>query len=137
MALRRLNAGGTLVLDSQGLSLYAKQDRTVLALVESAMIEGALRVISVATLVEARNATIKPARWKWVLSRFDVQPLSVDWATEAAELLIRTGLNGHTCAIDAMVAVTALHQPGPVVMLTSDIDDMAKLCGDQVTLVAV
>ncbi|MCW2872270.1 MAG: DNA-binding protein [Streptomyces oryziradicis] len=36
-----------------------------------------------------------------------------------------------------MVAVTAMHQPGPVVMLTSDIDDMAKLCGEQITLVAL
>jgi hypothetical protein len=36
-----------------------------------------------------------------------------------------------------MVAITALHQPPPVVMLTSDVDDMAKLCGDRVTLVAL
>jgi hypothetical protein len=36
-----------------------------------------------------------------------------------------------------MVAVTALHQSPPVVMLTSDVDDMALLCGEQVRLVAV
>lgn len=36
-----------------------------------------------------------------------------------------------------MVAVTAMHQPGPVVMLTSDIDDMAKLCGERITLVGL
>jgi hypothetical protein len=34
-------------------------------------------------------------------------------------------------------AVTAFHQPPPVVMLTSDVDDMAELCGDRATLVAL
>jgi hypothetical protein len=31
----------------------------------------------------------------------------------------------------------ALRQPGPVAMLTSDVDDMAKLCGGRVRLVGV
>ncbi len=31
----------------------------------------------------------------------------------------------------------ALRQQRPVVMLTSDVDDMTKLCGDRVRLVAV
>ncbi len=35
-----------------------------------------------------------------------------------------------------MVAVTALHQAPPVVMLTSDVADMSLLCGDTVRLVA-
>lgn len=40
-------------------------------------------------------------------------------------------------AIDAAVAETALRQRRPVVMLTSDIDDMVKLCGDGVHVVVV
>ena len=59
------------------------------------------------------------------------------WAKEAAQLLEDVGLRGHTRAIDAMVAVTALHQVPPVVMLTSDVDDMTLLCGGRVRLVAV
>jgi 6-pyruvoyl-tetrahydropterin synthase len=47
------------------------------------------------------------------------------------------GLHGHKYAIDAAVAEAALRQHRPVVMLTSDIDDMVKLCGDRVRLVAV
>ena len=47
------------------------------------------------------------------------------------------GLHGHKYAIDAAVAETALGQHRPVVMLTSDIDDMTKLCGDRVRLVSV
>ena len=38
---------------------------------------------------------------------------------------------------DATVAEAALRQPGPVAMLTSDIDDMARLCGDRVRLIGV
>ncbi|BAL92629.1 hypothetical protein AMIS_74090 [Actinoplanes missouriensis 431] len=40
-------------------------------------------------------------------------------------------------AIDAAVAEAALRQHRPVVMLTSDIEDMSKLCGDRIRLVAV
>jgi hypothetical protein len=134
---RVTSAGGTLILDNQGLSLYMEQDRHVLAMVRSALDRGANRVISGATLIEAHHSGVKSARWHFVLSQLDIKPLSVAWSKEAALLLTHTGLHGHKYAIDAMVAVTALHQPGPVLMLTSDVDDMAKLCGDRVTLIAV
>jgi hypothetical protein len=58
-------------------------------------------------------------------------------AKAASTLLVNTGLHGHKYAIDAVVAEMALRQQRPVVMLTSDIDDMTKLCGDRVRLVAV
>lgn len=45
----------------------------------------------------------------------------------AGELLGRTGLSGHQCALDAILAVVALGQPRPVVLLTSDTDDMRRL----------
>lgn len=137
MARRGLTSGGTLVLDSQGLSLYIEQDRTVMNIVRSALERGANRVVSGATLIEAQHEGIKSARWNFVLSQVRIEPLSVGWSKEAAQLLRETGLHGHTYAIDAMVAVTALRQPDPVVMLTSDVDDMSRLCGPRVTLVAV
>jgi 6-pyruvoyl-tetrahydropterin synthase len=52
-------------------------------------------------------------------------------------LLKQTGLHGHKYAIDATVAETALRQSGPVAMLTSDVDDMAKLCGTRVRLISI
>ncbi|MFE2674353.1 PIN domain-containing protein [Streptomyces hygroscopicus] len=137
MARGRLTGGGSLVLDSQGLSLYLEEDRAVMNMVRSALDRGADRVVSGATLIEAQHNGIKRTRWHYVLSQLRIEPLSVDWSKEAALLLRDTGLHGHKYAIDAMVAVTALHQPGPVVMLTSDTDDMAKLCGERITLVAV
>lgn len=129
--------GGSLVLDSQGLSLYLDQDRAVLNLVRSALERGADRIISAVTLIEAQRPGLKRTRREYVLSQLSVKPLTVPWAREAAQLLEDTGLRGHSHAIDAMVAVTALHQPPPVVMLTSDADDMALLCGNRVRLVAV
>ncbi|WP_129770616.1 DNA-binding protein [Streptomyces sp. L-9-10] len=137
MARGRLTGGGSLVLDSQGLSLYLEQDRAVMNLVRSAVDRGADRVVSGATLIEVQHGRIKHARWNYVLSQVRLEPLSVGWSKEAAQLLQETGLHGHKYALDAMVAVTAMHQPGPVVMLTSDVDDMSKLCGARVALVAV
>jgi predicted nucleic acid-binding protein len=129
--------GGALVLDSQGLALYFEQDRTVLGIVQSAVERGAERVISAATLLEAQHPGIKRPRRDWVLSQLSVQPLTVPWAREAAQLLQDTGLRGHSHAIDAMVAVTALHQPRPVMLLTSDPEDMERLCGDQIRVVHI
>ena len=129
--------GGTLVLDSQGLSLYFEQDRTVLNMVRSALERGAGRVISAATLLEAQHPGVKRARREYVLSQLKIQPLLVPWAREAAQLLADAGLNGHSHALDAMVAVTALHQEPPVVVLTSDPGDVGQLCGDRVRIMHV
>jgi hypothetical protein len=48
-----------------------------------------------------------------------------------------TGPHGHKYAIDAVVAERALRQQRPVVLLTSDIDDMTKICGGRVRLMSV
>lgn len=129
--------GGSLVLDCQGLSLYFEQDRAVLNLVSSALERGADRVISAVTLLEAQHPGIKRAKREYVLSQLKIQPLLVPWAREAAQLLSGSGLSGHSHALDAVVAVTALHQEPPVVLLTSDPGDMGRLCGDRVRVVRV
>ena len=41
--------------------------------------------------------------------------------------LLLSGLSGHRCAIDAVVAATALELQRPVVLLTSDPDDLNRL----------
>ena len=38
-----------------------------------------------------------------------------------------TGLTGHRCALDAVLVTIALAQPRPIVLLTSDVDDMVQL----------
>lgn len=71
----------------------------------------------------------------WALSLVKVEPVTEASAKAAAKLLKAAGLHGHKCAVDASVAEVALRQPGPVAMLTSDLDDMARLCDGRVRLI--
>jgi hypothetical protein len=56
-----------------------------------------------------------------------VVPIDEQQGRAAGELLGRTGLSGHRYALDALLAVVALDQPRPVVLLTSDPSDLARL----------
>jgi predicted nucleic acid-binding protein len=62
-----------------------------------------------------------------VVSRITVVPVSAEIGRKAGELLGKTGLSGHRCAIDAVVGATALEMERPIVLLTSDPDDLARL----------
>ena len=125
----------TAVLDSEGLSAWMAQDRKFLALLQVFHDMGAELVIAANTIVEVSHSRTSMPRLNWTLSRVKVEPVSEQAAKAAAELLKRTGLHGHKYAIDATVAEVALRQPKPVALLTSDSDDMIKLCGSQVRVV--
>ncbi|MFE9394792.1 DNA-binding protein [Streptomyces flavidovirens] len=127
----------TLVLDSQGLSAWIVGDRKVTALVDSAQRSETGLVISANTIIEVTHAKTHMARLVWLLSLVKVEPVTEQSAKASARLLEDAGLHGHKYAIDATVAEAALRQPGPVTMLTSDLDDMTKLCGSRVRLIAV
>jgi predicted nucleic acid-binding protein len=71
------------------------------------------------------------------LSRIRVEPVTKESATRSAGLLKEARLRGHKYATDAMVAEVALRLPGPVVVLTSDVDAMSKLCGRRVRIVGL
>ncbi len=128
---------GTVVLDSQGLSSWITRDRGVLAMLQVFHAMGADIVVGANTIVEVTHARVNEARLNWTLSRVKVEPVTDQAARASAELLKQAGLHGHKYAIDATVAEMALRQPGPVAMLTSDVDDMAKLCGTRVRLIAI
>lgn len=66
-----------------------------------------------------------------------MEPVTEEPAKAAARLLKDAGLHGHKCAVAATVAEMALRRPGPVVMTTSDLDGMARLCGDRIRLLSV
>ncbi|MFJ4983924.1 DNA-binding protein [Streptomyces sp. NPDC088732] len=127
----------TVVLDAQGLSAWIAQDRKVLAMLQVFHGMGADLVVGANTIVEVGHARVDLPRLDWALSRVKVEPVTESSARAAAGLLKAAGLHGHTYAIDATVAETALRRPGPVAILTSDVDGMARLCGDRVRLVAV
>ncbi|MGW6745814.1 DNA-binding protein [Streptomyces sp. NPDC055025] len=137
MARSKLTHEGTLVLDSEGLSKLLADDETVVALVAEARSRGMEVVICALTIIEAVHARTNKARLSRLLSGLRAIPVGDEEAKVASALLMGVGLHGHKYAIDAAVAEAALRQRRPVVMLTSDIDDMAKLCGDRVRLVAV
>lgn len=127
----------TVVLDSQGLSAWISQGRAVLAMIRSFHSMAADLVVCANTIVEVMHARVNTARLNWVLPQVKVGAVTEQAARAAAGLLKEAGLHGHKYAIDATVAELALRQPGPVAMLTSDIDDMAKLCGSRVRLIAL
>ncbi|MFJ3905209.1 DNA-binding protein [Streptomyces sp. NPDC090025] len=137
MARRKLSHEGTLVLDSEGLSKLLVDDERVVALVAEARSRGMEVVICALTIIEAVHARTNKNRLGWLLSGLRVIPVGDEEAKAASALLMNAGLHGHKYAIDAAVAEAALRQQRPVVMLTSDVDDMAKLCGERVRLVTV
>ncbi|GAB2832853.1 hypothetical protein GCM10027073_71730 [Streptomyces chlorus] len=136
MARRKLSHEGTLVLDCEGLSKFVSDHEPVVALVAEARKRGMEVVISALTIIEAVHRRTDKARLAWVLSGMRIVPVGDEDAKTASAMLIDAGLHGHKYAIDAAVAEMALRQSRPVVMITSDIDDMAKLCGSRVRLVA-
>ncbi|MFF4079449.1 hypothetical protein ACFYZN_08585 [Streptomyces sp. NPDC001777] len=81
---------------------------------------------------EAHHDGIRRAEWNRAMSRVVVEPVTKEVADEAIGLLADTGPHGHKYAIDAALAVVAGRQRGRVVVLTSDEDDMGKLCGPEV-----
>jgi predicted nucleic acid-binding protein len=127
----------TVVLDSQGLSAWVAQDREALALFQVFHAMGADLVICANTIVEVSHGRVNLPRLSWALSRLKIEPVTDQAARAAAALLKEAGLHGHQYAIDATVAEAALRQPGPVAMLTSDIDDMRRLCGDRLRLIGI
>jgi len=137
VARRKLSHEGTLVLDCEGLSKLVADHEPVVALVAEARKRGMEAVISALTVIEAVHRRTDKARLTWVLSGLRIVPVGDEEAKAASTLLIAAGLHGHKYAIDAAVAEMALRQRRPVVMVTSDVDDMTKLCGDRVRLVAV
>lgn len=128
---------GTVILDSEGLSKVVQRDRWTIAELERSLQVGLRVVASAATLVEACDPKANQARFDWAISRIVVEPVTKALAREASRLLSEYGLHGHEHAVDAMVAATALGSPGPRIMLTSDPDDMNKLCGKSVRVVAI
>ncbi|WP_131766738.1 DNA-binding protein [Candidatus Protofrankia californiensis] len=127
----------TVVLDCAGLSAWITQDRKVAAMLQIfSELESDL-VISANTIIEVSDAGVSMPRLNWVLSRLKVEPITEQTAKASTKLLKEAKLHGHKYAIDATVAEVALRQPGPVVMLTSDVDDMSKLCGNRVRMIAV
>lgn len=136
-ASRRPNTaqGGTAVLDCQGLSGLVADSAPIVALAAEARARGMEVVVSALTVIEATHRKTDRARLNWLLSGIRIEHVDETTARAASALLVDTGLHGHKYAIDAVIAEMALRQPTPVVMPTSDADDMSVLCGPAVRII--
>jgi predicted nucleic acid-binding protein len=114
------------------------EDRDMFRRLAGAVAENAHVTVCTMTIVEATHSRTNKARLAWTLSQVSVEPVTADVARHAAYLLRSAGnLHGHKHAIDAVVAAIAVRSHGPVTVLTSDPEDMARLCGPQVKIVKV
>ena len=119
--------GGILVLDAEGLVKLASGNPTARSYFEDAREAKAPIVTAASTLTEVLRGGPRDAPIYRVLTKVAVLSIDRSMARFAGELLGRTGLSGHRCALDALVATVALSQPRPVVVLTSDPKDLTKL----------
>ena len=126
---------GSVILDSEGLARAVLRDREVMEWLALAREDDMRVVTSAATLVEVVHPRIRKPALEWTLSRIVVEPVTESIARVAIGLLSDAGLHGHKHAIDAMLCATALASPGPVTALTSDPDDLARLCHGRVTVI--
>lgn len=127
MARLQRRVGGALVLDAQGLTKLAEGNSRAISFVMDAYACDAPVVTAASTLTEVLRGGPRDAPVHRVLGRITVVPIDKQQARTAGELLGRTGLSGHRHALDALVASVALGQPRPVVLLTSDAEDMSRL----------
>jgi predicted nucleic acid-binding protein len=118
---------GTLALDSEGLSKLAAGDARARGYLQTAISRRARVTVSAITLAEVLRGGARDTKVHRVLSRISVLPVTPEIARHAGELLGETGLSGHRCAIDAVVAATALGLERPVLLLSSDPGDMGTL----------
>ena len=118
---------GSLILDAQGLVKLATGDPRARAYVGDAISRRAKVVTAATTLAEVLRGRPADAAVHPALARVLVLPVTHGDGRAAGELLGRVGLDGHRCALDALLAVVALAQTRPAVLLTSDPADLARL----------
>ncbi len=116
-----------MVLDAEGLVKLAIGHPSALDRAKAAHARQASLVTAATTLTEVLRGGPRDAPLHRVLRRVKVIAIDAEQARAAGELLGQTGLSGHRCSLDALLATVAMAQPRPVILLTSDTDDMAKL----------
>jgi predicted nucleic acid-binding protein len=125
------------VLDSEGLAKAVLRAREVTQWLALALADDLRVITSAATVVEVAHPRLSRPALEWTLSRVVVEPVTEPIARRATAILAEAGLHGHRHAIDAMLSATALVAVGPVTVLTSDPEDIATLCGRNVTVIKV
>ena len=119
--------GGSLVLDSAGLAGLAVGDAAAREAARQVLARGGRIVVAATTLTEVLRGSRRDAAIHRVLMSATVEPVDEAVARQAGERLGASGLDGHRCTMDPVVAVVALNCERPVLLLTSDVDDLSAL----------
>ena len=123
----RGGVAGTLVLDAQGIVRLAEADKSMIARVRKADGSGGEIVTAASTLAEVLRGGARDARIHRILRRVTVVDIDKNLGRKAGELLGAAGVSGHRCTVDALLAAVALAQRRPVILLTSDPGNLARL----------
>jgi predicted nucleic acid-binding protein len=118
---------GALVLDADGLAKLAAGNSRAVSFAMDAYDSQIPVIVAASTLTEVLRGGPRDSPVHRLLRRIEISPIDESRARMAGELLGRVGLSGHDHALDALVAVVALAQPRPAVLLTSDTKDMERL----------
>jgi predicted nucleic acid-binding protein len=127
---RSRRVGATLILDAEGLVKLAQGNQVAMSFARDAYEAHGEIVTAATTLAEVIRGGPRDALLHRVLNRITVVPVDAAHGRAAGELLGKTGLSGHRCPLDALLAAVALTQPRPTVLLTSDPADLARLTGE-------
>jgi len=84
-------------------------------------------VTAASTLAEVLRGGRKDGTLRQALRHVTVVPIDTALGHKAGELLGATGMSGSRETADSLLAVVALAQPRPVILLTSDPGGMARL----------
>ena len=119
----------SLLLDAGAVLAFAKDRPEIRRWLKRANEAGVDPRVSYVTIAEVFRDAPAGARVQWVLSRLCAEHLLLRDCHDAGRLMGATGADGKT--MDALVAVTALRLPKPVVVLTGDPGDLGRLLEGQ------
>lgn len=115
------------MLDAEGIVKFANGDPHTLERLKAAWRRSGDVVTAASALAEVLRGGPRDVKLHRLLNQITVVPIDKGLGRTAGELLGRTGLSGHTYALDALLAAVALSQPRPVLLLASDPDDLRRL----------
>jgi len=96
------------------------------ARIKAAYVDGRRVVTSAGVVTELIRGHQRDAGFHRVLRRIAVEPVTQHLAERAGTLIGKAGLSSQQ-AVDAMVVATALAEPGPAVIVTSDVPHLSAL----------
>jgi hypothetical protein len=132
------------VLDAQGVVKLAAGDPVVRGHIREALSRDHEVVTAASTLAKVLRGGPRDAPVHQALRHVAVIPVDSALGRKAGELLGAVGMSGREEVADSLLAVVALAQQRPVILLTSDPGDMTRLTeepgrgkADRVAVVAI